>query len=64
MKFCCPICFCAELQEPPLSSFEICPCCGVEFGYEDSVPERGYGKAWQDRCIELRNEWLFNRYKK
>lgn len=30
-----------ELNEPPWGndgmspSFEICPCCGVEFGYED-----------------------------
>ncbi|WP_211263927.1 hypothetical protein [Streptosporangium amethystogenes] len=20
-------------------SFEICPCCGVEFGYEDATPQ-------------------------
>jgi hypothetical protein len=29
-------------------SFSICPCCGVEFGYEDSLPEgvRAFRKEW------------------
>lgn len=39
-------------------SFEVCPCCGVEWGYEDSLPAsvvryRGRwladGAAWQDK---------------
>ncbi len=29
-------------------SFEICPCCGVEFGYEDATPQavRAYRTKW------------------
>ncbi|HVH33324.1 MAG TPA: hypothetical protein VM847_04340 [Tahibacter sp.] len=41
-------------EEPPWGAdgktaiFEICPCCGVEFGYEDSLPEsvRRYRAIW------------------
>jgi hypothetical protein len=31
-------------------SFWFCDCCGVEFGYEDSLPEgaRRYRKRWLD----------------
>ncbi len=30
------------------ASFEICPCCGVEFGYEDSTKDsaKKYRQAW------------------
>lgn len=36
----CPVCGYADLDEPPYNgdgcaSFDICPCCGVEFGYDD-----------------------------
>jgi len=36
----CPVCGYEHLDEPPYdehgcSSFEICPCCGSEFGYDD-----------------------------
>lgn len=35
-------------EDGKTASFEICPCCGVEFGYEDSLPEsvRGYRAIW------------------
>ena len=44
MNYVCPVCGYDELTEPPYddldlrtsSSFEICPCCGTEFGYTDS----------------------------
>jgi hypothetical protein len=37
----CPVCGYNGLHEPAYdrfgcSSFEICPCCGVEFGYQDA----------------------------
>jgi hypothetical protein len=38
----CHVCGYPELEEPPwgdkgeASSFNICPCCDFEFGYEDS----------------------------
>ena len=40
MKHLCPVCGWPELAEPPrnaagAASFEICPCCGFEFGFDD-----------------------------
>ena len=40
MKHACPICGWPELHEPPRdsdggASFEICPSCGFEFGFDD-----------------------------
>jgi hypothetical protein len=31
-------------------NFQICPCCGVEFGYEDcsTTAVRSYRKSWID----------------
>jgi hypothetical protein len=49
----CPVCGYDELREPAYDcfgdpSFEICPCCGIEFGYEDA-----------SRSHEsLRNDWI------
>ena len=40
-KYICHVCGYSNLDEPPygldgsIASFDICPCCGVEFGYED-----------------------------
>lgn len=64
MKYICPICGYSELDEAPLNyikdgfryysyvngapTYEICPCCGTEFGYGD------YEKSWE----ELRKIWI------
>ena len=37
----CPVCGYQHLSQPPYdghgcASFDICPCCGTEFGYDDS----------------------------
>ena len=46
-----------HLQEPPWGengtdpNWEICPCCGVEFGYEDQTVES---------ANRFRNEWIAN----
>ncbi len=51
----CPTCGYPNLDEPawdPVSSepsFNICPCCGCEFGYNDAKPE---GRS------EYRIKWL------
>lgn len=42
MKHLCPVCGYDGLNEPPYdihgsASFEICPCCGTEFGYQDAT---------------------------
>jgi hypothetical protein len=53
-KYICPICGYDGLEEPPYSedgepSFEICDCCGNEFGYDDIA----CGKTIED----LRRKW-------
>jgi hypothetical protein len=35
MKFRCPVCLFAGLAYPP-SDYHICPCCGTEFGNDDT----------------------------
>lgn len=41
----CPACGYEELPEPPwwddISSLEICPCCGIQFGYDDLANKGG-----------------------
>lgn len=41
-----------------LASFEICPCCEVEWGYEDSKPEgvRAYRAKWLAGGAKWSNE--------
>ena len=46
LKYLCPVC--AYFLEYPPRDFNICPSCGVEFGYSDA------GRTYE----ELRNEWL------
>ena len=40
-SFVCPACGYPDLTEPPWSesggSFEICPSCGIQFGYTDAA---------------------------
>jgi len=49
----CPVCGYPELDTPPYNeqgsaSFYICPCCGIEFGYDDA----------KTSYEELRQRWL------
>lgn len=49
----CPVCGFSELDEPAYdahgcASFQICPCCGVEFGYDDATRSHK----------ELRAQWI------
>ena len=49
----CPVCGYPDLEEPAYdelgnSSFEICPCCAVEFGYQDANTSHR----------ELRRHWI------
>lgn len=64
-KFTCPVCDWPELEEDPETpSYEICPQCGVEFGYEprEAYPEirRRWEEAgrpfWNDTHIQ-RDMW-------
>ena len=50
----CPVCGFSYLEEQPRDengrpSFDICDCCGIEFGYEDCTEEN---------IIKYRNEWI------
>lgn len=49
----CPVCGWPELDEPAYdqygsSSFDICPCCGTQFGYQDA----------RRTHADLRAEWI------
>jgi hypothetical protein len=57
MAYTCHVCGYPELDYTPFGSHEICPSCGVQFGYDDTglaedSPER------QTRIEQLRAAWL------
>ena len=51
----CPVCGFQGLGEPPYdahgsASFDICPCCGIEFGYDDATESHQQLRAgWIER---------------
>jgi hypothetical protein len=47
MKYECPVCFYADLPYAP-ADYNICPCCGTEFGNDDA--------EWNHQ--QLRAAWL------
>jgi transcription elongation factor Elf1 len=60
-KYTCLICGYSGLNYPPRDetgapSYEICACCGVEFGYEDEtiLARQEYRKKW----IEAGAKWF------
>lgn len=60
MKYICPVCNYDGLTEPPYNSrgygsYEICMCCGFQFGYSD------YPNGEKD-ILEWRKEWIKNGY--
>lgn len=62
MKYFCPVCGFKGLDENPegltlgfLGSFEICPCCGTEFG---SDVYRGILGGVENSIHELRRKWI------
>jgi hypothetical protein len=47
--FTCPVCGWDRIEEDPMGrTFEICPCCGTEYGYQDA------GRTH----AELRQDWI------
>jgi hypothetical protein len=47
--FDCPVCNWPEIKEDPgLHTYEICPCCGCEFGNDDEIRTHA----------ELRSQWV------
>jgi hypothetical protein len=50
----CPVCYYPKLKENPHhATYEICPQCGIEFGYQDSGP-KGQQYYWKI----LREKWI------
>jgi hypothetical protein len=59
--FTCPVCGYDRLLEPPWSlgsgSDEICPSCGTQFGYQDSLAAHG-PEARRSVQEKLRSDWV------
>lgn len=57
----CTVCGWPELDEPPRSptggaSYEICPCCGFQFGVTDA--DQGFNEtAWRGQWIADGMQW-------
>lgn len=61
MKHTCPVCGWPKLHEPPRNesggaSFELCPCCGFEFGFDDDDQGLTYEQA-RARWIAAGMKW-------
>jgi rubredoxin len=61
-QYICPVCGYVGFDDPPWSSdlspsYDICPSCGIEFGYDDFRPTEAERKI---RWEELRHDWITN----
>ncbi len=61
MKFMCPVCGYALLEDEPRSqegggSYEICPSCGFQFGVSDEDEGFSYDQ-WRKQWIEDGMRW-------
>ena len=64
IKFTCPVCDYPDLLEEPFHTYEICPQCNIEFGYDDAGRDED-GKPWEidssgrlKRLKDLRKKYL------
>lgn len=64
-SYICRICglihtFCPWGEDNLTASFEICDCCGVEFGYEDCniIAVKNYRQEWLDKGAQ----WFHKEY--
>lgn len=59
----CPVCHYDALFEPPydadgMGSYEVCPCCGFEFGCDD-YPDRGVSiRNWRREWVASGCNWF------
>ena len=68
-KFICPVCGFKGLEENPYAnskepSFEICACCGYEFGFDDSSDtsaEKSY-QTYREKWIKEGANWLLPQF--
>lgn len=69
-SYTCPVCGFKSLDEPPYdafgcATFNICPSCGTEFGYDDSTTKHedlrrrwvAKGMPWWSKCQEPPEGW-------
>ncbi len=67
MKYICPVCGYDDLDEAPFDndgnpSYNICDCCGFEFGFDDGsegINFEHYRKKW----IEEGTKWFISKKK-
>lgn len=72
-EYACPVCGYDELEEPAYDSygcpsFDICPSCGTQFGYDDvstkhkTLRERwvANGMKWSSTSLEKPSKWSPN----
>jgi hypothetical protein len=55
MTFTCPVCFFDKLEEPA-RPYNICDCCGTEFGNDD---DRYSHDELRNRWIDAGAKWFF-----
>ena len=55
MSYTCPVCMYAEMPYPP-AEYDICPCCGTEFGNDDA--DLSYEQL-RERWIRCGARWFF-----
>lgn len=58
--YCCRVCGLKQDFKPwgedgKTPAFEICGCCGFEFGYQDCIPE--YVKKFRKEWLKKDGEW-------
>lgn len=58
-RYVCPVCGFPDLEEPPYDdkgcpTYEICPSCGTEFGYQDALTPHS---TLRQRWIENGAKW-------
>ena len=64
MGFTCPVCGYPGLAELPWNaeggaSDEICPSCGIQFGYDDDATFCGEGNPLREKIYSLwRQKWI------
>lgn len=63
MKYICPICNYDGLDEPPYDEdgfglYEICPCCGFQYGYDDFPNKDEQIKLWRQKWIDGGCQWF------
>lgn len=63
MNFVCPICGFDDLFESPydengLGSYEICPCCGFQFGNDDYPDKEKQIHQWRATWISNGHKWF------